>query len=62
MVDNDHILEKLTLIEELDQQQNALLDQLDELNRRIEAVLASLGDAGIVAPPETIPMPRRAAA
>ena len=35
-------VDHLTLIDELDSQQNALLDQLDELNLRIEAVLAEI--------------------
>ena len=32
---------ELTLIQQLDQRQNEVLDQLDELNDRIEAVLAA---------------------
>ncbi len=59
MPDNNHIIEQLTLIEELDAQQNALLDQLDALNERIEAVLAALGSP-VTAKQEEAPA-RRAA-
>ncbi len=37
--------DRFTLIDELDTQQNALLDQLDALNLRIESVLAALAPA-----------------
>jgi hypothetical protein len=57
----DSIAEQLSLIEELDRQQNALLDELDALNKRIEAVLASLGDSLAPAPVSEDQPIRRAA-
>jgi hypothetical protein len=36
------VTEQLSLIEDLDQRQNELLDQLDALNGRIELVLSQL--------------------
>jgi hypothetical protein len=56
----ENIIEQLTLIEELDAQQNALLDQLDALNERIEALLVSLGSSLPAPQPQEVPA-RRAA-
>lgn len=53
----DANLDHLTLIDELDTQQNALLDQLDELNARIEGVLAALA----IPTEELIAFPSKAA-
>ena len=43
-----------TLLEQIDAQQNQLLDQLDDLNARIEQVLKVNGTSlGVVLPPAT---------
>jgi hypothetical protein len=44
---------RLSLLEELDSRQNQLLDDLDELNRRIEKVLQSclVGTTALAAVP-----------
>lgn len=48
--------ERYTLLDDLDARQNELLDQLDALNQRLEAVLATLQPKT----PEAVPLPRAA--